>query len=142
MPLFNSTAPPLNDHVRAVKQAERRVYLPQNVVDVRLGRAVLPMNYAWAEDRGRAHEPFTAQWIVDARAGIESWAESSADEVGASPAKLFFGSGFQVLTVPYYERIISSKPRHLCFDSYYATHHFFGPGDWVWLIRCADAAMT
>ena len=27
-----------------------------------------------------------------------------------------------------------SKPLHLCFNSYYVTHHFYGYGYWIWII--------
>lgn len=134
MPAYQLNRATFDDQVRAVNRQSGVVYLPQNVVDVRLGEGGAPHELRLAEDSEGAHEPVAAQWIVDASGRNRVLARKLGLTKPAPRQRSCFWfrlSGFDRAVL---RTIIPSKPKHLCFDSYYATHHFFGPGYWVWLI--------
>ena len=83
---------------------------------------------------GETHE-LEARWLIDAtgrarylgrRLGV------SRPEMGPQRSAFWFRlADFDADTLGRLEAI---KQQHHCFDPYYATHHFFGRGNWIWLI--------
>jgi len=134
MPAYQLNREVFDDAVRAQNRQNGVVFVPRNVVDVRLGEGGAAHELHLAEDEDGAHETLTSQWVVDASGRNRVLARKLAMTKSAPRQRSCFWfrlSGFDRSVL---RTIIPSKPKHLCFDSYYATHHFFGPGYWVWLI--------
>lgn len=76
-----------------------------------------------------------ARWLIDAtgrRRMLARRLKLHRKETGPQRSAFWFRlAGFDAAVL---DEIEAVKQRHYCFDSYYSTHHFFGRGNWLWLI--------
>ncbi len=134
LPAYQLNRPVFDDKVRSMNRESGVVFVPKNVQDVHIGKDGSLSELHLADDFGGAQEIVHARWIVDA-SGRGRVLSRKLDLKKPAPCQRccfwFRLSGFDRSVL---ETIITSKPKHLCFDSYYATHHFFGSHYWIWLI--------
>jgi len=133
-PAYQINRHTFDDSVRSFNKELGVLHIDANVSDVVVAAdgGVHEVNLVSAP--GELGQSLNAKWIIDAtgrsrflarRLGLT---KQSRNQRSTFWIRLegFDRSGFQKLDL--------LKETHLCFDSYYATHHLWGKGYWIWLI--------
>lgn len=79
-------------------------------------------------------EPLEARWLVDATGRRRLLARQLGLHSRAPHQRSAFWFRLVDFDPSILDRIHALKKVNRAYDSYYCTHHFFGKGNWVWLI--------
>ncbi|MCG8418836.1 MAG: tryptophan 7-halogenase [Proteobacteria bacterium] len=97
----------------------------------RVGRA--NVRVPWRDRTGR-NGLLSANWVLDCTGRARFLARSLGLQRQASVQRSAFWVRLGDFDRNFLGKLESVKQRQCSYDSYYVTHHFFGKGNWIWLI--------
>lgn len=123
-----------DDHLRHRNRENGVVFVPQDVVRVApgLGGELHRLELKGSDERRDA--ALEARWIVDASGRNRFLARQLGLARTAANQRSSFWLRLTDFDRGILESITAIKHRHHLFDSYFATHHFYGRGYWIWAI--------
>jgi 2-polyprenyl-6-methoxyphenol hydroxylase-like FAD-dependent oxidoreductase len=83
---------------------------------------------------GAGDESLAAHWVLDCTGRARFLARRYGLQRRAPVQRCSFWLRLSGFDRDFLSRISAEKPRQCSYDSYFATHHFFGKGNWIWVI--------
>lgn len=118
--------------LQALNQSRGVDYIEGRVTDVALGGETEHRITVKRPDG--TEEALTARWLIDATGRTRLLARKLGLEQPAPHQRSVFWFRLVDFDATILNRMEALKKVNRSFDSYYCTHHFFGRGNWIWLI--------
>jgi flavin-dependent dehydrogenase len=87
-----------------------------------------------AQDATGAHQTISARWLVDATGRNRVLAKHLQLQEKVNEQKDVYWFRLKNFNPEILSHIQALKKPNRCYVPYYATHHFFGKGNWIWCI--------
>jgi flavin-dependent dehydrogenase len=134
LPAYQLNRGTFDDSVRKMNKALGVAYVPKTVKDIVFRQYPDGHDLHLGEPSGDVDEILSARWIVDATGRNRLLARKLNLTKSSPNNRSSFWFRLSAFDRSVFRTIVAVKPKHLCFDSYYATHHFLGAGYWIWMI--------
>lgn len=134
LPAYQLNRPIFDDSVRHLNRTNGIAYLSGSVTDICIAESGGIHELKIID--GVAERPLSlfAKWVVDATGRTRLLARTLGLAKQSRNQRSTFWFRLENFDRSIFDSIVAVKDKHLCFDSYYVTHHLWGTGYWIWLI--------